>query len=238
MHVCIHSDHFYSASSNPLLLRSAPDTARILCRSFTPKRHRQLWVKDLPKVPTWRLERESNPRPSGWKLSTQPMRHLVPQGEVCMYVCMYGMYVWSHFNRDRHIHVVFRRRYTIRPRLTELSIGEAFERTRFLLSGWASDAGRQTRQIHLTDLEGDVVVCANKNLRNLLFFTRFEQKTTSDGNASLNVQLCMSLSQLRAMNSLWRMSLDSCFISNIASYDDFNVMQWKSIKFLRARCLS
>src|SRR6218665_515773 len=27
------------------------DTARIGCRSFTPKRHRQLRVKDLPKVP-------------------------------------------------------------------------------------------------------------------------------------------------------------------------------------------
>ena len=36
-----------------------------------------LWVKDLPNVPTWQLERESNPRPSGWKLSTQPMRHHV-----------------------------------------------------------------------------------------------------------------------------------------------------------------
>ena len=68
------SDHFYSASSSPHLLRSPPDTARILCRSFAPKRHRQLWVKDLPKVPTWQLERESNP----WKLSTQPMRHHVP----------------------------------------------------------------------------------------------------------------------------------------------------------------
>jgi len=37
----IHSGHFYSAPSSPQLLRSAPDTARILCRSFTPKRHRQ-----------------------------------------------------------------------------------------------------------------------------------------------------------------------------------------------------
>ena len=64
------------------LLRSAPDSVRILCRSFTPKRHRQLSVKDLPKVPTWRLERESNPWPSGWKLSTQPMRHHVPQSFV------------------------------------------------------------------------------------------------------------------------------------------------------------
>ena len=61
----IHSDHFYSASSSPLLLRSAPDTARILCRSFTPKRHRQLQVKDLPKVRRRRLERDSSSRPSG-----------------------------------------------------------------------------------------------------------------------------------------------------------------------------
>src|SRR6218665_822603 len=52
IHSFIHSDHFYSASLGPLLLRSAPDTARILCRIFTPKRHRQLRVNDLPKVPT------------------------------------------------------------------------------------------------------------------------------------------------------------------------------------------
>src|SRR6218665_4007015 len=60
-----HSYHFYSASSSPLLLISAPDTARILCRSFTSKRHKQLQVKDLPMVPTmsWRLDRDSNPRP-------------------------------------------------------------------------------------------------------------------------------------------------------------------------------
>ena len=56
----IHSNHFYSASSSPLILRSAPDTARTLYWSFTQKRHRQLQVKDLPKVPTWRLERDSN----------------------------------------------------------------------------------------------------------------------------------------------------------------------------------
>jgi len=40
----------------------ALDTTRILCRSFTSKRQRQLRVKDLPKVLTWRLERDSNPR--------------------------------------------------------------------------------------------------------------------------------------------------------------------------------
>jgi len=36
-HSFIHSDHFYSSSSSPLLLISAPDTARMLCWSFTPK---------------------------------------------------------------------------------------------------------------------------------------------------------------------------------------------------------
>ena len=75
----IHSGYFYSASSNPLLLRSAPETARILCRSFTPKRHRQLLVKDLPKVFTRRLERDSNPRPFGRKATNLPMSHYSPQ---------------------------------------------------------------------------------------------------------------------------------------------------------------
>ena len=52
----IHSGYSYSAASSPLLLGGTPDTARILCRSFTPKRHKQLRVKVLLKVPTWQLE--------------------------------------------------------------------------------------------------------------------------------------------------------------------------------------
>src|SRR6218665_1205824 len=59
----IHSFYFYSTSLSPLLLRGAPDTVRILCRNFTPKRHRQLRMKDLPKIPTWRLDLDSNLRP-------------------------------------------------------------------------------------------------------------------------------------------------------------------------------
>src|SRR6218665_3675098 len=74
----IHSGYFYSASSRPLLLRGAPDTAQVLCQSFTPKRHRQLRVKDLPKVPMWRQERDSNPRPSGRQASTLPMSQHAP----------------------------------------------------------------------------------------------------------------------------------------------------------------
>src|SRR6218665_4207490 len=47
----IHSCHLYSASPSLLLLRSAPDIAQILCRSFTPKRHRQFRVKDFAQGP-------------------------------------------------------------------------------------------------------------------------------------------------------------------------------------------
>jgi len=71
--IVVHSGYFYSSSSSPLPLRGAPDTARILRRSFTPKRHRQLRVKDLPKVPTWRLEWDSNSWHFGWKATNLPM---------------------------------------------------------------------------------------------------------------------------------------------------------------------
>ena len=59
-HSFIPSGYFYSASSRPLLLRGANDTVCIPL-----KRNRQLRVKDLPKVPTWWPELDSNPRPFG-----------------------------------------------------------------------------------------------------------------------------------------------------------------------------
>src|SRR6218665_2428869 len=65
IHSFIHSGHFYSAPSSPLLLRGAPDYSTDTVSEFLAEAHRQLQVKDLPKVPTWRLERESNPRLSG-----------------------------------------------------------------------------------------------------------------------------------------------------------------------------
>ena len=56
--------------------RSAPDHSIWHCAGvYTPKHYRQLQVKDLPKVPTWRLERDTNPWLSGRKASTLPMRH-------------------------------------------------------------------------------------------------------------------------------------------------------------------
>src|SRR6218665_2362287 len=77
IHSFIHSGYFNSTSSSylGLLLRVAPDTARILWRSLMSKRQRQLRVKDLPKVPTWRIERDSNPRPFGQKATNLPMSH-------------------------------------------------------------------------------------------------------------------------------------------------------------------
>src|SRR6218665_72723 len=44
-----------------------------------PKRYRQLRVKDLPKVHTWRLlEWDSNLRPSGRKAPNLPLSHHAP----------------------------------------------------------------------------------------------------------------------------------------------------------------
>src|SRR6218665_545896 len=74
IHSFIHSDHFYSASLGPLLLRSAPGTVRILCRSFTPKRHRQLRVKDLPKVPTRAGFEPTTLRTKGIESTIEPPR--------------------------------------------------------------------------------------------------------------------------------------------------------------------
>src|SRR6218665_3992224 len=53
----IHSGHFYSAPSNPQLLRGAPDYSTDTVSEFHAEAHNQLKVKDLAKVPTWRLAR-------------------------------------------------------------------------------------------------------------------------------------------------------------------------------------
>jgi len=71
----IHSGHFYSIPSSPLLPRGASDYSTDTVSEFHAEAHRQLQVKDFPKVSTWWLERESNPR----KSSSQPRRHHVPQ---------------------------------------------------------------------------------------------------------------------------------------------------------------
>src|SRR6218665_1186528 len=48
-----HSAHFYSSTpSSPLLLRGTPDYSTDTVSAFHSEAHRQLQVKDLPKVPT------------------------------------------------------------------------------------------------------------------------------------------------------------------------------------------
>jgi len=53
----IHSGHLYSAPSSPLLglLIGAPDYGTDTVSGFHAEEHRQLQVKDLPKVLTRRL---------------------------------------------------------------------------------------------------------------------------------------------------------------------------------------
>ena len=70
----IHSGYFYSTSSSPLPLRGTPYYS---IRVNTSRRYRQLWVK--PKVPAWRLELESNLRPSGRKALNLPLSHHGPE---------------------------------------------------------------------------------------------------------------------------------------------------------------
>src|SRR6218665_2025114 len=50
IHSFNHSGHFYSAPSSPLLLRGAPDYSTDTVSEFHAEAHRQLQVKDLPKV--------------------------------------------------------------------------------------------------------------------------------------------------------------------------------------------
>src|SRR6218665_1833114 len=52
IHSFIHSGHFYSAPSSPVPLRGAPDYSTDTVSEFHAEAHRQLQVKDLPKVPT------------------------------------------------------------------------------------------------------------------------------------------------------------------------------------------
>jgi len=51
-----YSTHFKltRAPSSPLLLRGAPDYSTDTVSEFQAEAHRQLQVKDLPKVPRWR----------------------------------------------------------------------------------------------------------------------------------------------------------------------------------------
>ena len=74
----IHFRYLYSAPSR-FLLRGAPDYSADTESEFHAEAHEQLRVKDLPRVPTRRLEVDSNPQPSGCKAPNIPLHHRAPQ---------------------------------------------------------------------------------------------------------------------------------------------------------------
>src|SRR5688572_8164829 len=61
------------------LLRGAPDYSADTESKFHAEAHEQLRVKDLPRVPTRRVEVDSNPQPSGCKAPNIPLHHRAPQ---------------------------------------------------------------------------------------------------------------------------------------------------------------
>src|SRR6478672_3593678 len=67
----------YRAPSG-FLLRGAPDYSADTESEFHAEAHEQLRVKDLPRVPTRRIEVDSNPQPSGCKAPNIPLHHRAP----------------------------------------------------------------------------------------------------------------------------------------------------------------
>src|SRR6218665_2027110 len=82
IHSFIHSGYFFSASLNPLLgySEALSNTAIDTVSKFTRRSAtcNCKW-RTCPRSMSWRLEWDSNPRPSGAKASTQPMCHHAPR---------------------------------------------------------------------------------------------------------------------------------------------------------------
>ena len=78
--IFIHPGYFYSASLSPLLLRGQ---RRSRIQQLTLHAEAlQVTVSErltCPRSKAWRLESNSNPRPSGSKALTQPMCHHAPR---------------------------------------------------------------------------------------------------------------------------------------------------------------
>src|SRR5688572_17019101 len=73
----IHFRYLYSAPSR-FLLRGAPDYSADTESEFHAEAHEQLRMKELPRVPTRRLEVDSNPQPSGCKAPNIPLHGCGP----------------------------------------------------------------------------------------------------------------------------------------------------------------
>src|SRR6218665_3368103 len=79
--VFIHFGHFYSAPSSPLLLRGAPDYSTDTVSEFHAEAHRQLQVKDLPKV---RLAVRAGVEPTTLRLKVIISTKAPPRPTPCM----------------------------------------------------------------------------------------------------------------------------------------------------------
>src|SRR5688572_18138540 len=92
MYVCMST--CYSAPSR-FLLRGAPDYSAVTESEFHADAHEQLRVKDLPRVPTRRLEVDSNPQPSGCKAPNIPLHHRAQYAyifNICKCLVGYSLY--------------------------------------------------------------------------------------------------------------------------------------------------
>src|SRR5678815_108277 len=85
IHSFIHFRYLYSAPSR-FLLRGAPDYSAYTESEFHAEAHEQLRVQDLPRVPTRRLEVDSNPQPSDCKAPNIPLHHRTPHTYIHTYI--------------------------------------------------------------------------------------------------------------------------------------------------------
>src|SRR5688572_21452902 len=84
-YVFIHFRYLYSALSR-FLLRAPPDYSAHTESEFHAEAHEQLRVKDLPRVPTRRLQVDSNPQPSDCKAPNIPLHHRAPLIYIYIYI--------------------------------------------------------------------------------------------------------------------------------------------------------
>src|SRR6218665_793769 len=78
IYLFIYSGYFYSAFSSPLLLRGAPDTARIPCRSFTPKCHTSEGLSQVPYLAVSAVVKPMTLRTKGVDSTNGPPRPTTP----------------------------------------------------------------------------------------------------------------------------------------------------------------
>ena len=88
-----------SSTPSRFLLRGAPDYSADTESEFHAEAHEQLRVKDLPRVPTRRLEVDSNPQPSCCKAPNIPLHHRAPQYNIVYYIIVaINEFPWPHCN--------------------------------------------------------------------------------------------------------------------------------------------